>query len=599
MPHILAVQLSRNPCTTSRASACPAIEPDNVATLRVDWDAKWWKVRTRQEEWLTVFGTSQGQVTSPHGYFFGAADQTLAAPSGAELILLQQYSLGSMHDKMSGIALFEPIPGAVKVPFYRYYTYFWRKMAGQDMTRSERTQEMFAIATEKYGQQIGSDVLAQLRGLATGESLFNMGAILLLFATAASLGLAYFVGALRVLCGAADLATNWMTYKPYWDRFAQQVSTGNDLDYGAEALATLLGGLLGYTASNVVGAKASEKVAPKIQHLGNKVANAVRNHSPQRWRAAAEQGVVELKKQAAESGGDTKIDPAKDITPEERAAIKAREPELLAEVRQAAIKFGLPKNIAEGYAMLAYRNGWTIIARTSKKASIPHHLMGAENVTGKSLFIEYKIDATHGVIVEKSPMNIETDFYGTHSYAAKQIEAIYYAENPNAPRGSFEVTAEVMREFRAQHKFEFRETGGMKVLYHNGKMVIGDVDLMGIYVRRGPDLIPLPQWMIHNDAAFLKDFINRNVGGVETSFHGQQDVGRNSQGAPFRAPDAGEDYAMFGPDLTLREVKGTATLERLYRNMHILWPYTTYVGVRSSVTHWVVATTRRKSGPNR
>jgi hypothetical protein len=161
-----------------------------------------------------------------------------------------------------------------------------------------------------------------------------------------------------------------------------------------------------------------------------------------------------------------------------------------------------------------------------------------------------------------------------------------------------------MRAFRSQHVFELRDVkvGGamLKVLFHNGKMVIGDVDLMGIYIRRGQDLVPLPQWMIHNDAAFLQDFINRNVGGVSTSFHGQQDVGRSPKtGKPFRAPDAGEDYAMFGPDLTLREVKGTTALERLYREMHILWPYATYMEVRSSFTHWAVAAVRQKVAPGR
>jgi hypothetical protein len=47
-------------------------------------------------------------------------------------------------------------------------------------------------------------------------------------------------------------------------------------------------------------------------------------------------------------------------------------------------------------------------------------------------------------------------------------------------------------------------------------------------------------------------------------------------------------------------VKGTAQLEVLYRNLHILWPYETYLTVRGSVTHFVVAAAgRRKSGPNR
>lgn len=609
MPHILAVELSSRSFADTLRAPPPGAEPENVATLWVDWDKNKWQVRTRLAEWMNIFHLSQGVVTTHHGFFFGDSDQCLSAPSGADFMLLQNYGMNPQA-KLSGIALFGPNPRAKQTSAggvanaYLYYTYFWRKLRGQEMTKRERVEEMFAIATDRYGQQIGGDVLAQIRGLATGESLFSMGAILLMFATIAGLGLEGLAVALRVLCGVTDVATNWMLYKPYWDRFAQQINTGSDLDYGAQALATLLGGLLGYGAATAVGGKLSEKAAPKAQRLGNKFANAVRNNSPQRWKIAAQRGVEELRQQAKESGDEhnTKIDPAKDLTPEERATIAKHQPELLAKVRELASKFGYPPNIAEGYAMLAYRNGWTIFARTSKKSSIPHHLLGAENVTGKSLYVEYKIDPTYGVILEAWGRNVETDFYSTHSYAAKQIEAIYYAENPGAPKG-FEVTPEVMRAFRAQHKFEFREVkiGGtaQKVLYHNGKMVIGDVDLMGIYVKRGNDLVPLPQWMIHNDAAFLQDFINRNVGGVPQSFHGQQDVGRSSKGKPFRAPDAGEDYAMFSPDLTLREVKGTASLERLYRELHVDWPYETYLGVREAVKHFAVAEMRKKTAPSR
>ena len=612
MAHVVAIELTRRNFDTSAIADKPGAEPENVATVWVDWDEKTWHVRTRKDEFYNVFHAWHGVVTSMQGMLAGDADQMLAQPSGADLIVLRNYGL-NMQEKLSGRAMFGKTPNAKQVGFgggvaneYLYYTFFWRKLRGQDMTKRERAEEMYAIATEKYGQQIGGDVLAQLRGLATAESLFSMGAILLIFATATAAGFTLFVAGLKAVCGIVDLATNWEMYKPHWDRFSSQVNTGNDLDYGAQALATLLGGLLGYGAANAVGGKMAEKAAPRVQNLGNKFANAVRHHSPEHWKQAAQRGVEELKQKAAESGDpkNTKIDPGKELTAEEKHAIAQKQPEMLARVREMAAKFGFPPHIAEGYAMLAYRNGWTIFARTSKKASIPHHLLGAENVIGKSLFVEYKIDSKYGVIMGDWPRNIETDFYSTHSYAAKQIEAIYYAENPSATKGSFKVTDEVMRSFRSQHVFEFREAkvGGtmLKVLFHNGKMVIGDVDVMGMYVKLGNDLVPLPQWMIHNDAAFLQEYINRNVGGVSTSFHGQQDVGRNSKtGQPFRAPDAGEDYAMLGPAMPLREVKGTATLEVLYRKLHILWPYATYVDVRSAVTNWVVATARQKTAPAR
>lgn len=350
MAHVLAIELSRNGCSSSAAPPCPATEPENVATLWVDWDKKWWQARTRQAEWVAIFGASQGKVTSPHGHFMGAPDQVLATPSGEQLILLQQYSLNSARDKLAGIGLFAPIQGAVQVPMYRYYTYFWRKLQGQDMAKSERTEEMFAIATEKYGSQIGGDALAQLRGLASAESLFSMDAILMVFATAAALGWAGFAAALKVLCGAADVATNWAMYKPYWDRFANQVNTGNDLDYGAQALATLLGALMGYTVSNALAAKASSKVAPKAQVAANKFASAVRGHSAARWKAAAEAQIQELQKQAAESGdpNNTKIDPGKELTAEDRRVIAQQFPELVKQVREMGGKFGLSGNIAEG-----------------------------------------------------------------------------------------------------------------------------------------------------------------------------------------------------------------------------------------------------------
>ena len=534
MAHILAVELTRRDCTGGKPYG-PGVEPDNVATLWVDWDRMEWKVRTRKDEWLNIFHLGQGVVLT---YQF-MPDQSLAAPSGVEQMRLTQYGMNP-QSKLSGVMLFGPNPNATSnmglvKDAYLYYTYFWRKLQGSEMNKRERVEEMFFIATQKYGHQIGSDALAQVRDLATPGSLGTMGLILVMFATASALGIAYFVAALRVLCGVADVATNWVMYKPHWDRFAQQVNTGNDLDYGAEALATLLGGLLGYGAANIVAGKASAKAAPGAQHIGNKFANAVRGNSPARWRAAAEQGVHELKEEAEHTadGKGTKRDPGKELTAEDRHNIVVNQGEMLAQVRKAAIKFGFPPHIAEGYAMLAFHNKWTIFARTSKASSIPHHLLGAENVTGKSLFVEYKIDAKTGVILGEWGRNIEADFYSPHSYAAKQLEAIYYAENPGAPKGSFEMTPELLREFRAQHVFEFREVPidgkPTKVLFHNGKMVISDIDVMGMYVQRGADLVPLPQWMIHNDAHFLQDYINRNVGGVDSSFHGQQDIGRSSK----------------------------------------------------------------------
>ena len=54
---------------------------------------------------------------------------------------------------------------------------------------------------------------------------------------------------------------------------------------------------------------------------------------------------------------------------------------------------------------------------------------------------------------------------------------------------------------------------------------------------------------------------------------------------------------MFCPDLTLREIKGTMQLEKLYRKLNILWPYVTFLGVRDSVTHFVVASVRKKVLP--
>lgn len=608
MPHILTIALDKQSFSAhgGRAPQAPATEPENVATLWVDWDNKKWNARTNIRGFATMFGNlSQGIITTNHGFFFGDADQMLAAPSGNDLIVLQQFGLDPQA-KLSGIAAFGTNPNAKdtgwggKANAYLYFTHFWRKLSGKDMTPRERVEEMSAIAMNKYGSQIGSDAVGQVKSLATAESLAAMGGVLLLFASATALGIAGLVAAMRALCGAADVATNWVMYKPYWDQFVDQVHSGANLDAGAQALASLLGGLLGYGASSVVGGKASEKASAHIQKVGNAFANAVRGHSPERWRQVAEQGVKDLKEHAVKSGDpyNTKIDPTKPLSPEERVKLSQQHPELLESVRKAAIRFGFPPDIAAGYAKLAFQNGWTIIARTSKKASIPHHALGAEQVTAKSLFVKYKIDPEHGVIVQDGMKNIEQDFYAKDSYAAHQLEAIYYAENPNAPKGSFKITDQLMHEFKAAHKFEFRKikmgNKDREVLFHNGKMVIGDVDLMGIYVMKGHDLVPLPQWMLHNDAKFLQDFVNRSVGGVPMSQHGQQDVGRNSHGKPFRSPDADERYALFTPDLQLKEVKSTSQLENLYRTLHILWPYETYQACGGMINNWCVSTARRR-----
>ncbi len=607
MPHILTIELVRRNFADygGRAPSAPANESENIATLWVDWDNYAWEARTNSQGFMRIFGVSSGIITTSHGFFFGASDQVLAAPSGEDVLLLQAYGLNPQA-KLRGLVAFGVNTKAVgsdwsgKANAFLYFTYFWRKLMGQDMTRRERAEEMSAIAFDKYGSRIASDAFDQVKGLASAESLAAMGGILLLFATTAALGWAGLVAAMRVFCGAVDVGTNWEMYKPYWDRFAQQVNTGTDLDYGAEALATLLGGLLGYGASNVVAAKISTKAAPHAQKLGNKFANAVRGHSTARWKATAEEGLNHLKDEAAKSGdpSKTKIDPGNDISPEERVKIANEHPELLNEIRRMAAKFGFPADIAAGYAMLAFKNKWTILCRTSKAASIQYH-GGLEDVVGKSLYIQYKIDAEFGVIIQDGTKHIETDFYSTHSYAAKQLAAIFYAEHPDAKPGSFKVDEQVMREFKAAHKFEFRKVKMGKrereVLFHNGAMVISDVDVMGMYVMRGKDMVPLPQWMLHNDAAFLQDYVNRNVGGVGMSKHGQQDVGRDQKGNPFRSPDHDESYAVFTPDLKLREIKkSTANLEILYRNLHIHWPYKTFVECGGAITSWCVATARRR-----
>jgi hypothetical protein len=624
MPHILAIEINKRQYADYNwiAPLPGASQPENVATLWVDWDNYKWEARTNVQGIGQVLnGVTKGIITTSHGYFFGASDQVLAAPDGSDLMVLQAYGL-NVQAKLHGVVAFGVNKAAVgsvwsgKAKAFLYFTYFWRKLSGQDMTPRERAEEMSAIALNKYGDRIASDALNQVKGLAGPESLAAMAGILVLFATVAALGWAGMVAAMRVFCGTMDVATNWQMYKPYWDRFVQQVNTGNDLDYGAEALATLLGGMLGYGASNIVAAKISSKAAPRAQEWGNVFANKVRGQNAARWRATAEQGLKELKEGADKSGdpNHTKTDPGKNLSPEERVKLAEAHPELLDTIRRNAAKFGFPAEIAAGYAMLAFKNGWTIIARTSKAASIKYH-SGMEAICGKSLFVQYKIDPEHGVIIQDGTKNIERDFYSVDSYAAKQMKAIYFAESPNAPKDSFHVDEHLMAEFRAAHKFEFRKikmgNKEREVLFHNGRMVISDLDLMGIYVKRGQDLVPLPQWMLHNDAAFLKDYINRNVGGMPMSEHGQQDVGRNQQGQPFRSPDADERYAVFTPDLQLTEVtksqpilkglgpgrEGTANLEVMYRKLHILWPYQTYVECGGAINAWCAAAARRRKSP--
>ena len=118
-----------------------------------------------------MFGASDGTVATDHGFFFGDSDQVLVA-LGSDMMVLQAFGLNPQA-KLHGCAAFGINPNAVdtgwggKANEYLYFTYFWRKLSGKDMTPRERAEEMCAIAAEQVRQQDPArvDALDQVKGL--------------------------------------------------------------------------------------------------------------------------------------------------------------------------------------------------------------------------------------------------------------------------------------------------------------------------------------------------------------------------------------------------------------------------------------------------
>jgi len=99
---------------------------------------------------------------------------------------------------------------------------------------------------------------------------------------------------------------------------------------------------------------------------------------------------------------------------------------------------------------------------------------------------------------------------------------------------------------------------------------------MGVYVRAGDALVPLPQWAVHNDAAHLQAFINSTLGGPRMSHHGGQDTSGGPGGRPVRTPDAGERYIVFKPNGEAQGFESTKGLQMYYERARIVWPYKTF-----------------------
>ena len=341
-----------------------------------------------------------------------------------------------------------------------------------------------------------------------------MGGVMLIFATAAALGWGGFVIAMQVFCGVADLATNWQMYKPYWDRFALEVNTGKDLDYGAEALATLLGGILlamGRRTSSAgrwrrEGRARRAETRQQIRQRGERGNNAAR------WKATAEQGLKELKDHAAHSDDPhkTKIDPGKNVTPEDRMNLAKQHPELLESIRQMASKFGFPPEIAAGYAMLAFKNGWTIVCAHVRKRPIDsasRHGHGSASPE-KACSSSTRSIASWASSFRTAPSTSRTIFIRETATRRSSFPRFITRKIPTRPRDRSRWTEQAMREeFKSANKFEFR------------KMKMGKREPRGSVPQRqnghrrrrhrrectsmkGQDLVlPLPQWMLHNDAA--------------------------------------------------------------------------------------------------
>lgn len=291
MAYIVSVLLEKYPIEDMGIglSHVPDQPEDGTATLLVDLGAKKWKVRSNLREWVAKFGPGSGTIADSVDY------TELLAPSGNRLVALRYFSIAN-RKQLKGFFHCDPNPkpegniitGIRNV--YFSYSYYWRKLDAGEMTTREKVEEMLYIATEKY---MLPELKSQLAGLVSAENLKTTGGIFACFVVAGAMGFSLLVGAMKVLLGMLDLATNYSEYESHWRLFyrnATQRTTANGLDQGAEAIAAILSGLL----AGHIGGKVTETVLSPAGKAfpADKFREKVLNVTPERWMSAGKKQVA-------------------------------------------------------------------------------------------------------------------------------------------------------------------------------------------------------------------------------------------------------------------------------------------------------------------
>jgi hypothetical protein len=291
MAYIVSVLLDKYPIEDMGIglSYIPDQPEEGTATILVDLAARKWKVRSNLRGWVAKFGPGAGTIAESMDY------TELLAPSGNKMVALRYFSIAN-RKQLKGFLHCDPNPkpeGNILTGIrnvYFSYSYYWRKLDAGEMTTREKVEEMLYIATEKY---IVPELKSQLAGLVSAENLKTTGGIFACFVVAGAMGFSLLVGAMKVLLGVLDVATNYMEYEAHWRLFyrnATQRTTANGLEQGAEAIAAILSGLLAGHISGKVMDKATAPIGKAFP--ANAFREKVLSVTPERWMSAGKKQVA-------------------------------------------------------------------------------------------------------------------------------------------------------------------------------------------------------------------------------------------------------------------------------------------------------------------
>ena len=602
MGYIVAIKTSKSPLGVFGPDA-PEQPDSGVATLWIDDNN--WNVRSGGREFRSTFGCLCGNVKCglldvDYLYLF---DQNNLPFMGLRFFKVDNQAKLKGRVDCDINPKYQPgwkewILGSSIQP-YLSYSFYWRKIDPSEMTPRERLEEMWYIAVKEF---LIPEVGAQLSGLVGAENLGITGGIFAVFVVATATGLATLLALIKVILSVFDVATNYAILKPNYDMVVHQMynaTNSNGLRNGAQALAAMLATFISNQAASHIIGKATNKVSEAlpmgemheryvamhdsaqskvhaaqntIQARAARLRDGLLRKSPDQLKAEANARLPEVNEEleAAANGTLAKKEPGVVIN-EKDFALAEKNGRVLKNIQKIADRFGITAEHAKRFAVLAEKNGWTLILRASKRASTGLHRFG-DQVIGKSLFIKWKIDPEWGCIRWEPGLDIAKDIYG--DYMLHQLEAINKSENPHGDPASWAVSPEQMNAAVKANHFEWLQVGKSKILTHNGKIVIGDVDAMGFYIKmKDGNMIPVPSWLVYNDSAHLQAYMDKALGGVKITSHGHQDVSGGMGGKPLRSPDFDEKYIVFEPGMKVCELNTTAEAQIYYERVRIFWPY--------------------------